>query len=155
MKRLSLLIVICIDILMLQSITVNFTYIEKNLNDIYKFKENGIKIQSLKDSDFKLDITNYDEKYYTNELIENNYKVKTKQNARIMKYTKYKINNLKETLYKLKNMQIFNNIKFIPLDRGYVGTGVLMNGEKINIALSSYDTGMYLIVSTPIIYVEY
>lgn len=51
-----------------------------------------------------------------------------------------------------------NNIQKVDLlniNNGCTGTGYLSNGEKVNFALTNYNTGSYIIIGTPIIFATY
>ena len=43
----------------------------------------------------------------------------------------------------------------LDLNNGYTGRGYCSDGEKINFAISNYNTGAYIIIGTPIIFATY
>jgi hypothetical protein len=47
------------------------------------------------------------------------------------------------------------NVEVIRVENGYVGKAVLKNNVKVNIGYMKYDTGEYLIIGTPVIFVTY
>ncbi|WP_294377831.1 hypothetical protein [uncultured Clostridium sp.] len=51
--------------------------------------------------------------------------------------------------------KIINNVNILTLNNGYTGNGYCNDGEKVNFAVSNYDTGAYIIIGTPIIFVTY
>jgi hypothetical protein len=60
--------------------------------------------------------------------------------------------------YSIDKLATENNIQKINLldiNNGYTGTGYLSNGDKINFALTKYNTGSYIIIGTPIIFATY
>lgn len=71
------------------------------------------------------------------------------------KYYKGKIprNNENEYTDDMHNRICKSNM--ISLNNGYTGSGYCINGEKINFAISNYNTGAYVIVGTPIIFTTY
>lgn len=71
------------------------------------------------------------------------------------KYYKGKIsfNNENEYADDMRNRICKSNM--ISLNNGYTGSGYCINGEKINFAISNYNTGSYIIVGTPIIFTTY
>jgi hypothetical protein len=56
---------------------------------------------------------------------------------------------------KLFNQNHIENIQLLNINNGYTGTGYLSNGDKVNFALSKYDTGSHIIIGTPIIFATY
>lgn len=45
--------------------------------------------------------------------------------------------------------------KTLKMSNGYIGSGYFNDGEKINLAISNYNTGTYIIIGTPIIFTTY
>ncbi|MBE6047111.1 MAG: hypothetical protein E7213_01670 [Clostridium sp.] len=74
---------------------------------------------------------------------------------RYFQYIKGKINNIDDRLKKIESLHQINNIDTLDIHNGYVGRANLNNGERVNIALNSYDTGNYLVIGTPVIFVTY
>ena len=74
---------------------------------------------------------------------------------RYFQYIKGKINNIDDRLKKIESLHQINNIDTLDIHSGYVGRANLNNGERVNIALNSYDTGNYLVIGTPVIFVTY
>lgn len=67
------------------------------------------------------------------------------------------INNQSNTeiLEEIMGESILNKANMLEVNNGYIGNIVLKNSERINFAISRYDTGTYFIVGTPIIFVAY
>lgn len=76
----------------------------------------------------------------------NYYKGKT--NDDIKEKSKNKINELSELLN-------LNKVDILELSNGCTGNAYYKDKVKINIATSTYDTGSYIIVGTPIIFTTY
>ena len=56
---------------------------------------------------------------------------------------------------KLVNENCIQSPYLLKIENGYTGTGYLSNGDKINFALTKYNTGSYIIIGTPIIFATY
>lgn len=65
-----------------------------------------------------------------------------------------KLNN-NYSIDKLANENNIQKTNLLIINNGYVGTGYLSNGDKINFALIRYDTGSHIIIGTPIIFATY
>jgi len=60
--------------------------------------------------------------------------------------------------YSIDKLAKENNIQktnLLNINNGYTGTGYLNNGDKVNFALTKYNTGSYIIIGTPIIFATY
>lgn len=60
-----------------------------------------------------------------------------------------------QAIYKLANENNLQKLDLLNIDDGCIGTGYLSNGEKVNFALTNYNTGSYIIIGTPIIFATY
>lgn len=85
-------------------------------------------------------------------FLKNNLKKLQNKKTNSVKYFEYYkgrlnfINSLKE---------IKEEEEFIKVHNGYVGNYELENGSKISYGIMEYDTGVYVIVGTPIIFTTY
>ena len=70
-------------------------------------------------------------------------------------YYKGRISFDKEDEYIIDICNSIDNGEMINLNNGYTGSGYCTDGEKINFAISNYDTGAYIIIGTPIIFATY
>lgn len=75
-------------------------------------------------------------------------------------YYKGKIDDIKkegntEILEEIMSESILSEADILEVYNGYTGSAVLKNNEKINFAISRYNTGTYLIIGTPIIFATY
>lgn len=61
----------------------------------------------------------------------------------------------KSTIDELIKKNNMKDIELLDINNGYVGTGNLSNGDKINFALINYNTGSHIIIGTPIIFATY
>lgn len=144
--------------------------LRKNLNKYQiEFKDNSLNIQTDNDlyiinvfqkniyTKVDISIINYDKDINLNILINrlHNLKDNKSNNLRYFQYVKGKINNKEEMTNKLKETKELKNINTLKIHNGYVGTASLYNGERVNYTISSYDTGSYLIIGTPIIFTTY
>ena len=70
-------------------------------------------------------------------------------------YLKGIINNKEDGLNLIKKTRELKEVNTLNVRNGYVGTAVLYNKERVNFAVSTYNTGTYLIIGTPIIFTTY
>jgi hypothetical protein len=77
------------------------------------------------------------------------------EDIRYFQYIKGRINNKDEMLDIIKSRLEIKNLNTLNIHNGYVGTANFYNGERVNFVVSSYDTGSYLIIGTPIIFATY
>lgn len=79
------------------------------------------------------------------------------ENIQYFLYCECKIKQLdtKQILNELINESNIQKIDLLDINNGCTGTGYLSNGEKVNFALANYNTGSYIIIGTPIIFVTY
>lgn len=77
------------------------------------------------------------------------------QNINYFNYYKGKIKVKNNNIDKLD--MSFLNLKgeFIKIQNGYTGKLTLGDGSRLNYSIMSYDTGIYLIIGTPIIFKTY
>lgn len=105
----------------------------------------------------ELKIINYSKENSLSNLMKELTKLQTKNifDIRYFQYIKGKVNNIDETLDSVKKIQEIMNINTLAIHNGYVGTANIYNGERVNFAVSTYDTGSYLIIGTPVIFATY
>ena len=79
------------------------------------------------------------------------------ESAQYFLYYKGKIEECynNQIIHELANENNIKKMYVLDINNGCTGTGYLSNGEKINFALSNYDTGSYIIIGTPIIFATY
>lgn len=75
-------------------------------------------------------------------------------------YCKWKIDdankrNDTKILEEIMSESIFYKADILEVNNGYIGNVILNNSEKINFAISKYNTGTYIIIGTPIIFAAY
>ncbi|MBE6062239.1 MAG: hypothetical protein E7207_01460 [Clostridium butyricum] len=58
-------------------------------------------------------------------------------------------------LEKIMSESILKKADILEVHNGYTGNVVLKDSQKINFAITRYDTGTYLIVGTPVIFAAY
>lgn len=82
---------------------------------------------------------------------------KTSENIQMFLYYKGKVENISSDKFKnwLNASQDIEDLDIIEINNGYTGTGSLKDGEKVNFALSNYNTDSYVIIATPIIFTTY
>lgn len=136
----------------------------------YKTVEKS-KIEFLNDyMQIETDLWNDDEyTYVAITIINNNTDYKTDKLINILKglenesfieveYYKYYKGRLacdKEEQYVKDIVNSIYNVDVIRINNGYTGNGYCNYGEKINFAISNYNTGTYIIIGTPIIFTTY
>lgn len=147
-------------------------YLNDNISG--KYKELDKNQFEITNEDFKINTkTWYEDKYTYVEI------------TLINKNAQYTTTNLKKILQKLENQKLENiqyfvyyegkenkidnnyiideltkknhikDVKLLEIKNGYVGTGKLSNGDKVNFALGNYNTGSHIIIGTPIIFATY
>ena len=52
-------------------------------------------------------------------------------------------------------IKIIVDKEFLEVENGIIGKGILKDNTKINIGYMQYDTGEYLIIGTPVIFITY
>lgn len=79
------------------------------------------------------------------------------ESAQYFLYYKGKIEEYysNQIIHELANENNLKKIYVLDINNGCTGTGYLSNGEKVNFALSNYNTGSYIIIGTPIIFATY
>lgn len=79
------------------------------------------------------------------------------ENVIYFTFVKGKIDNIEESNIKNSIDEIITNNKLEVLDisNGFAATGYLKSNERINLGYVGYDTGQYLIIGTPTIFVTY
>jgi hypothetical protein len=105
----------------------------------------------------ELKIINYSKENNLSNLMKELTELQAKNvfDIRYFQYIKGKINNIDEAVDNVKKIQEINNINTLAIHNGYVGTADIYNGERVNFAVSTYDTGSYLIIGTPVIIATY
>ncbi len=99
-------------------------------------------------------LNNTNKNYTTNELMKiiNEIKDKMIKDAHVYYYYKGKIN--KPIINNFLKNEKFNNIEGLKINNGYTGIANYKD-EKINFAEVKYDTGLYIIIASPIIFTTY
>lgn len=105
----------------------------------------------------EIKIINYDKEITISKLMEELTELQDKnaEDIRYFQYIKGRINYEDEISNIINNRLDMENINTLGVHNGYVGTGNLSNGERVNFAVSCYNTGSYLIIGTPIIFATY
>ncbi|MGG7176918.1 hypothetical protein ACQPU1_04980 [Clostridium paraputrificum] len=105
----------------------------------------------------EITLINYDSEKSLSKLMKELTKLQTNNaiEVRYFKYVKGRINNTEEALEAIKNTSYLKDIETLDIHNGNVGTAILYDGERVNFVISSYDTGSYLIIGTPIIFTTY
>lgn len=137
-------------------------------------REEDIEINGLMDNknkscyvELKFNIKSIEEKNNIDELFKT--EVKLDENKSVYKYTKCKLteDELEKNVLDIKNIlksEKSKNVDIVYSEAGVLGTAsarspYIENGflsyEDINFAVMNYDSGVYLIVGTPIIYSSY
>jgi hypothetical protein len=105
----------------------------------------------------EIKIINYDKEITISKLMKElaEFQGENAKDIRYFQYIKGKINYKDEILDIINNRLKMENINTLDVHNGYVGTANLDRGERVNFAISCYDTGSYLIIGTPIIFATY
>lgn len=107
----------------------------------------------------EITLINKDSKYTTVELKTILEKLENKKLENIQYFFYYEGREKEiDNSYSLNRLVNENNIQktnLLSINNGYVGTGYLSNGDKINFALIKYNTGEHIIIGTPIIFATY
>ena len=157
--------------------------IEKEVYRIREYLTDNISGNYKEINKNQFEITNNDFKINTKTWYKDNYTYT--EITLINKNIKYTTTNLKTMIQKLENQRLENiqyffyyegkenregnnyiknelnkknyikDIELLDMKNGYVGTGKLSNGDKINFALTNYNTGSHIIIGTPIIFATY
>lgn len=77
------------------------------------------------------------------------------KNIRYFEYYKGKIKTSDEGVDGLKLCSNIKNLDIISIKNGYTGTGNMINGKKVSVALIKYNTGNYVVIGTPTIFATY
>lgn len=137
-----------------KELTLDYREIKVNNNHknicINIYEENNTTFVEIK-------IINYDKENTILELMKELAELQGKniEDIRYFQYIKGRINNKDEVRNIINNMLEMKNINTLNIHNGYVGTAIFHNGERVNFVVSSYDTGSYLIIGTPIIFATY
>ncbi|HEY5524622.1 MAG TPA: hypothetical protein VIK26_04695 [Clostridium sp.] len=127
------------------------TVIDNNVNiQVDTYVEDNNTLVEIK-------IINYDKEITISKLMKQLTELQGKnaEDIRYFQYIKGKINYKDEILDIINNRLDMKNINTLDVHNGYVGTANFYNGERVNFAISCYDTGSYLIIGTPIIFATY
>lgn len=105
----------------------------------------------------EIKVINYDKENTISKLMKELAELQGKniEDIRYFQYIKGRINNKDEMLNLINNRLEMKNINTLDIHNGYVGTADFYNGERVNFVVSSYNTGSYLIIGTPIIFTTY
>lgn len=81
----------------------------------------------------------------------------TIKNIKYFNFIKVKIieENKQDILNIIKKSIKLDDLEILNISNGIVAKGVLRDGSKINFANITYDTGEYLILGTPVIFITY
>lgn len=126
----------------------------------------------LLNDEFSINIKLWNEKNYTYVeiiLINKNYKYDLEKlksilnmviddNSKFVQYFFYYEGKIEKNQKSGLLKELKNNIEklnILDISNGCTGNGFLSNGEKVNFALTSYNTGSYIIIGTPIIFATY
>lgn len=73
------------------------------------------------------------------------------RNKKYFKYYKGRIANTDNL--DIDNIELKKEL--LKIENGYVGKETLKNGEKLSYGIMKYDTGVYLVIGTPVIFTTY
>lgn len=127
---------------------------------IVKTNDINLQVRAFEDSsNTKVEIIaiNKNSSISTDELMNklNKYENDDCSKVRYFKYLKGEINNIGEGLNLLESTSEAKNVNTLEVHNGYISTANLKSGERVNISLSSYTSGTYVIIGTPIIFATY
>lgn len=136
-----------------------------NLNekeDSISYADETIKIFASffysKDTSFiQIDFINTKKESTTNE-IQNKIEKMINRKAKKIKYFSYIKLKIKEENKNYNNEIINNNLKdkeMINIENGKVGRAFLKDNTRVNLGYVKYNTGEYMIIGTPVIFVTY
>jgi hypothetical protein len=147
-------------------------YVTHTINGTYKEDENNEF--EIFNNDFNIDVKIWNEdKYNYVEIIlinKNSQYTTADLKSLLKKLENGKLESIQYFLYyegKLKNADNdystnkfiqendLQKIRLLDINNGYAGTGYLSNKDKINFALTKYNTGSHIIIGTPIIFTTY
>lgn len=147
-------------------------YLDNNINVDYKkcyenqidcFNDNfDINMKLWSDSIYtynEITLINKNSKYKTIDLKNILRKIENK-NLEDVQYFLYYQGEIKEVsnselIGKLIDQTDIQKANILDINNGCTGTGYLNNGDKVNFALTNYNTGSYVIIGTPIIFATY
>lgn len=134
----------------------------QEVNNIIRFYNNDIQAEAYLWNDdiytyAEITVVNNNPEYKTEDLIGVLKGLENKDLSEVQYYQYYKgrISFDKEDEYTIDICNSIHNADMIGLKNGYTGSGYCTDGEKINFAISNYDTGAYVIIGTPIIFATY
>ena len=114
------------------------------------FEDNGGSLVEIK-------IINYDNEKSLSNLMKELTELQT-NNAKEIKYFQYfkgKIDNKERIIDEVSKIPKLKKVKTLDIHNGYVGTACLNDGQRVNFVTSSYNSGTYIIIGTPIIFSTY
>lgn len=104
-------------------------------------------------------ITNKNPQYTTKDLKNMLQKLEKQELENVQYFLYYEGKGIvfdnNDFMCKFINENHIDNPQLLNINNGYAGTGYLDNGDKINFALSKYNTGSHIIIGTPIIFATY
>lgn len=105
----------------------------------------------------EIKIINYDNEKSISNLMKELTELQTNnpQEAKYFQFFKGKINNKENTIDNLSETRKLKNVETLEIHDGYVGKAILNDGQRVNFVASSYNTGSYFIIGTPIIFTTY
>lgn len=137
----------------------NYEYMEQNRT---KFLNEDRQIETELWSDDRytyvvITLVNSSENYKTEDLLSILKELISRNSEEIQYYRYYKgkISVGYENEYTRDISNSISESEILNLSNGYTGSGYCTDGEKINFAISNYNTGAYIIIGTPIIFATY
>ena len=104
-----------------------------------------------------INLINYDENSNISKLMKEINKLQSDKTYKVKyyKYIKGKINKDEDILDKINKDKILKNLEILDIHNGYVGTAYLLYGVKVNLVKSSYNSGSYFMIGSPILFTTY
>lgn len=119
-------------------------------------KENKIDFNVWKEKNrsyANIQIINKNKEIDTNE-IKNKLKKFTDENSNEVKYFQYHKGKINKNLQEEYTKNLGKDFEMIEIENGYTGK-IKLGKDNVNVGLINYDTGLNLIIGTPIIFTTY
>lgn len=136
--------------------------IEEDNNIFIKDKHRDIEIHLWKDKNItkvQVSYINTNKNFTTIELEKEIEQLQdiTIKNIKYFYFIKVKIikEDKKDILDIIKKNMKINSLEVLNISNGMIAKGILKEGSKVNFADVTYDTGEYLILGTPVIFITY
>ncbi|MDR3595487.1 hypothetical protein [Clostridium sp.] len=146
---------------LIQNVSGDYKEIQKDQFEIVN-KDLDINIKSWYEDRYtyvEVTIINKNAEYTTKYLKNILEKLENKESEDVQYFLYYEgkgvTANNNDFMYKFINQNHIENAQSLEINNGYTGTGYLDNGNKVNFALSKYNTGSHIIIGTPIIFATY